>query len=56
MLACSPHGRAVDPARRGHPNLIVSDHTQIPHLVAVLVIMAVMSAALLGWAKRQGWW
>ncbi|HTJ36176.1 magnesium transporter CorA family protein [Dactylosporangium darangshiense] len=37
-------------------NLIVSDHTQVPHLVAVLVIMAVMSATLLGWAKRQGWW
>jgi Mg2+ and Co2+ transporter CorA len=37
-------------------NLIVSDRTQVPHLVAVLVIMAVMSATLLGWAKRQGWW
>ncbi|WP_426503901.1 magnesium transporter CorA family protein [Dactylosporangium sp. McL0621] len=37
-------------------NLIVSDHTQVHHLVAVLLLMAVMSATLLGWAKRQGWW
>ncbi|MER7274355.1 magnesium transporter CorA family protein [Dactylosporangium sp. NPDC000244] len=37
-------------------NLIVSDHTQVNHLVAVLLLMAVMSATLLGWAKRQGWW
>ncbi|WP_432972282.1 magnesium transporter CorA family protein [Dactylosporangium sp. CA-233914] len=37
-------------------NLIVNDHTQTSHLVAVLVIMAVMSATLLGWARRQGWW
>jgi Mg2+ and Co2+ transporter CorA len=37
-------------------NLIVNDHTQVPHLVAVLLLMAVMSATLLGWAKRQGWW
>ncbi|WP_433075910.1 hypothetical protein ACQP1P_30310 [Dactylosporangium sp. CA-052675] len=37
-------------------NLVVSDHTQGNHLVAVLLLMAVMSATLLGWAKRQGWW
>ncbi|MFI5910259.1 magnesium transporter CorA family protein [Dactylosporangium sp. NPDC051541] len=37
-------------------NLIVNDKTQVPHLVAVLLLMAVMSATLLGWAKRQGWW
>ncbi|WP_433044511.1 magnesium transporter CorA family protein [Dactylosporangium sp. CS-033363] len=37
-------------------NLIVSDHTQTSHLIAVLLLMAVMSATLLGWAKRQGWW
>ncbi|GAA1525582.1 hypothetical protein GCM10009827_047880 [Dactylosporangium maewongense] len=36
-------------------NLIVSDHTRWPHLIAVLVIMVVMSGTLLGWAKRQGW-
>jgi Mg2+ and Co2+ transporter CorA len=37
-------------------NLIVNDHTQVSHLVAVLILMAVMSATLLGWARRQGWW
>jgi cytochrome c oxidase subunit IV len=24
--------------------------------VTVLILMAVMSATLLGWARRQGWW
>ena len=37
-------------------NIIVNDHTDFAFLAAVLAIMAVMSAALLTWAKRQGWW
>jgi magnesium transporter len=37
-------------------NIIVNDHTQVPQLVAVLCVMAVMSALLLTWAKRRGWW
>ncbi|WP_238010686.1 magnesium transporter CorA family protein [Dactylosporangium sp. AC04546] len=37
-------------------NLIVNEKTQGLHVVAVLVIMAVMSGTLLTWAKRQGWW
>jgi hypothetical protein len=35
-------------------NLIVNDRTQFPHLAVVLVVMAVMSATLLRWTKRQG--
>jgi magnesium transporter len=37
-------------------NLIVHDHTQVRQLLVVLVVMAVMSATLLTWAKRRGWW
>jgi magnesium transporter len=37
-------------------NIIVNDHTHVPQLVAVLLIMVVMSALLLTWAKRRGWW
>jgi magnesium transporter len=37
-------------------NVIVNTHTRITHLVVVLVIMAIMSAMLLTWAKRRGWW
>ena len=37
-------------------NVIVNDHTHVGQLVAVLAVMAVMSATLLTWAKRQGWW
>jgi magnesium transporter len=37
-------------------NLIVNDRTQIPHLLGVLAVMAVISGTLLRWAKRQGWW
>jgi magnesium transporter len=36
-------------------NIIVNGSTDVPHLVAVLVVMLVMSGALLAWAKRQGW-
>jgi magnesium transporter len=37
-------------------NVIVSTHTHLLSLVVVLAVMAVMSAALLRWAKRKGWW
>ncbi len=37
-------------------NIIVNDRTQIPQLIAVLCVMVVMSALLLTWAKRRGWW
>jgi Mg2+ and Co2+ transporter CorA len=37
-------------------NIIVNDRTDFPLLAVVLVVMAAMSAALLRWAKRHGWW
>jgi Mg2+ and Co2+ transporter CorA len=37
-------------------NLIVNGSTQLGQLVVVLAIMAAVSAALLVWARRQGWW
>jgi magnesium transporter len=37
-------------------NIIVNDRTDFPHLAAVLAVMTVISAILLRWAKRQGWW
>ena len=37
-------------------NVIVNDRTHPLHLAIVLAIMAAMSAALLRWTKRQGWW
>lgn len=37
-------------------NIIVNDHTQVTQLVVILAIMTVMSALLLTWAKRRGWW
>jgi Mg2+ and Co2+ transporter CorA len=37
-------------------NVIVNNRTDFPHLTVVLIVMAVMSAALLRWAHRQGWW
>lgn len=37
-------------------NVIVNDHTHVPQLVVVLIVMAVMSALLPAWAKRRGWW
>jgi Mg2+ and Co2+ transporter CorA len=37
-------------------NLIVNDRTHYLHLAVLLVVMAAMSAALLRWTKRQGWW
>jgi hypothetical protein len=29
---------------------------RFPHLAVVLAAMLVISAVLLRWAKRQGWW
>jgi magnesium transporter len=37
-------------------NIIVNTRTDFPHLGVILAIMIVMSAALLTWAKRRGWW
>jgi Mg2+ and Co2+ transporter CorA len=37
-------------------NIIVNGTTHVTQLVVVLSIMAVMSALLLAWAKRRGWW
>jgi magnesium transporter len=37
-------------------NVIVNSRTHPVHLAVVLAVMAVMSAALLRWARRQGWW
>ncbi|NMO55058.1 magnesium transporter CorA family protein [Actinoplanes sp. TBRC 11911] len=37
-------------------NIIVNDRTHVAALIAVLIVMAVMSALLLTWAKRRGWW
>lgn len=35
-------------------NILAPD--QRPELILVLVVMAVMSAQLLRWARHQGWW
>jgi Mg2+ and Co2+ transporter CorA len=37
-------------------NLIVNQSTHLGLLLFTLVVMAVMSAMLLVWAKRKGWW
>jgi len=37
-------------------NIIVNDQTHLPQLILVLTVMAIMSAMLLTWAKRRGWW
>jgi Mg2+ and Co2+ transporter CorA len=37
-------------------NLIVNDRTRYLHLAVLVVVMAAMSATLLRWTKRQGWW
>ena len=37
-------------------NLIVNQHTQPIALAVTLAVMAVISSAMLWWAKRQGWW
>jgi Mg2+ and Co2+ transporter CorA len=37
-------------------NLIVNTHTHYVQLIVTLVLMTAMSALLLRWAKKQGWW
>ena len=37
-------------------NIIVSTSTHLPALFLVLTVMVIMSAMLLTWAKRRGWW
>jgi magnesium transporter len=37
-------------------NVIVNQETHVVQLIVVLLVMVVMSAALLRWAKQQGWW
>jgi Mg2+ and Co2+ transporter CorA len=37
-------------------NVIVNAHTQVWPLVATLTVMVAMSATLLRWARRRGWW
>lgn len=37
-------------------NVIVNADTQVTQLVILLVIMTIVSAWLLRWARKQGWW
>jgi magnesium transporter len=37
-------------------NIIVNGQTDVVHLAVLLLIMVAMSALLLAWARRQGWW
>lgn len=37
-------------------NVIVNQRTHVPQLLLVLAVMVAMSATLLRWTKRQGWW
>jgi len=37
-------------------NVIVSTHTHVLSLVVLLAVMLAISAALLEWSKRKGWW
>jgi magnesium transporter len=37
-------------------NVIVNDSTHVGQLVVLLAVMSVMSAMLLLWARRKGWW
>ena len=37
-------------------NVIVNQHTHVPQLVIVLIVMLAISGMLLRWARRQGWW
>lgn len=37
-------------------NVIVNQTTHYPLLIVILILMSIMSALLLGWAKRRGWW
>ncbi len=37
-------------------NIIVNNNTDFPHLWVALALMGVVSAGMLQWARRQGWW
>jgi Mg2+ and Co2+ transporter CorA len=37
-------------------NVIVNRQTHVVQLIVVLIVMLLMSAQLLRWARRQGWW
>ena len=37
-------------------NVIVNQHTHMTQLIIVLVVMLAISALLLRWAHKQGWW
>jgi magnesium transporter len=37
-------------------NVIVADHVLVGPLVVVLAVMLVMSAVLMVWTRRKGWW
>ena len=37
-------------------NVIVNPHTEVVQLIIALIIMATISAYLLRWTKKQGWW
>ena len=37
-------------------NIIVNEETQPVHLIAVLVVIALLMTFVFRWAKRQGWW
>jgi magnesium transporter len=37
-------------------NVIVNERTHLGLLIVLLAVMGVMSAMLLLWARRKGWW
>ena len=37
-------------------NVIVNQHTHVPQLILVVVVMLAISGMLLRWARKQGWW
>ena len=37
-------------------NLIVGQRTDVVQLVVVLSFMALVTAGMLAWTKRMGWW
>jgi Mg2+ and Co2+ transporter CorA len=43
-------------AQFGGMTVIVNDHTRVGPLIAILAVMLAMSAILLYWTRRNGWW
>lgn len=37
-------------------NVIVNDRTRVGQLAVIVLVMVAMSAILLHWARRRGWW